>query len=357
MAGGAIDALRAYAGLGARILGTRLGSTRPFKVTWMVTDRCDCRCAGCHIWKRDKRREATPAEIGRVLAAAPSLRWLNLTGGEPFLRDDMAEIVEAARAALPRLAVVDFPTTGQRTDAIVDAVRAMSRMGIPKLFVSVSIEGPPGLHDELRGRPGAFENMVRTYVALRALPGVDTYLGMTLSGRNAAVVGDTLSAVRAHVPGVEWRDFHFNVYTESGHYYENLGAGLGAPRQLRDVLAQALRGRSGSLHPADLIESTYLRLVPEFLRTGRSPLPCKSLRAGVFVDAGGEVYPCTVYGRRLGNVFERPLYEILDGAEARAARDVIRRDACPGCWSPCEAHPTIVATAPESLARKPRSRG
>ena len=52
--------LMAYAGLGARILGTRLGSTRPFKITLCLTDRCDCRCQGCLIWQRDKRTEMTP---------------------------------------------------------------------------------------------------------------------------------------------------------------------------------------------------------------------------------------------------------------------------------------------------------
>jgi hypothetical protein len=56
----------------------------------------------------------------------------------------------------------------------------------------------------------------------------------------------------------------------------------------------------------------------------------------------------------LGNVKEAGLYEILDGEEARAAREVIRRDACPGCWTPCEAHPTIVAAAPESLVKRPK---
>lgn len=354
MTAGAVRTLRAYAGLGAQALRTRLGSTRPFKVTWMLTDRCDCRCQGCLIWKRPKRPEMSPAEIGAVLRAAPSLRWVNLTGGEPFLRDDMTEIAREVRAALPDLAILDFPTTGQRTEAIVESVRAMTRLGIPKLFVTCSIEGPPALHDELRGRPGAFENMIRTYVALREMPGVDVYLGMTLTARNVARVDETLAAVQARVPAAGWRDVHFNTYTESGHYYENLDATARAPDDVTAVLERSLRSREASWHPTDRIEAAYLRLLPEYLRTGRSPLPCKSLRAVVFIDAGGDVHPCTVYGRRLGNVRESPLYEILDGAEARDARAVIQRDACPGCWTPCEAHPTIVASAPGSLTRRPR---
>ncbi len=355
MSAGAAKRLQAYAGLGARILGTRLGSTRPFKITLMLTDRCDCRCQGCLIWQRPKGSEMSPEAIGRVLAAAPSLRWVNLTGGEPFLRDDMVEVVRAVREALPQLAVVDFPTTGQRTEVILGAVERMTALGIPKLVVTCSLEGPPELHDSLRGREGAFERMVATYTGLRAMDGVDVYFGMTLSDANADQVEPALEALRRRIPGVGWGDVHFNVYTESGHYYDNLAGALGPPPALDAVLQRALREREGSWQPTDVIEAAYLRLLPEFLRTGRSPLPCKALRAGVFVGAQGDLFPCTVYGRRLGNVLETPLYELLDSAEAADARAVIKRDACPGCWSPCEANPTIVATAPESLTRRPRA--
>jgi len=349
---------KAYAGLAGRILGTKLGSKRPFKLTLVLTDRCDCRCVGCHIWKRAKRREMTATEIGAFLAQAPSLRWVNLTGGELFLRDDMVEVAAAVRAALPHLAVLDFPTTGQRTDVILRDVAAMTKLGIPKLYVTCSVEGPPALHDELRGRDDAFANMVATYAGLRALAGVDVYLGMTLSERNADTIEETLAAVRAHLRSmgggdVGWKDLHLNVYTESGHYYDNLAGGLRPATSLTEPLRQALAAREGSWHPTDLIEAAYLRHVPRYLETGRSPLPCKALRAGVFVDVDGDVHPCTVYGRRLGNVRDTPLYDILDGAEATDAREVIRRETCPGCWSPCEANPTIVATAPESLARRP----
>ena len=85
------------------------------------------------------------------------------------------------------------------------------------------------------------------------------------------------------------------------------------------MIDKALRSREGSWSPPDLIEAAYLRLLPEYLATGRSPLPCKSLRAGLFVDVSGDVFPCTVYGRRLGSVLESSLYEILDTAEAEAA--------------------------------------
>ncbi|MDJ0973625.1 MAG: radical SAM protein [Planctomycetota bacterium] len=343
--------LAASFGLGARVLATRVRATRPFKITLMLTERCDCRCEACFIWQKPKGKEMTPEEIAGFLSAAPSLSWINLTGGEPFLRNDIPEVVEAIVGALPRVTVLDFPTTGQRTEAILEGCARITQLNIPRFFVTCSIEGPPELHDQLRGRPGAFERLMRTYAGLKVMPGVTPYLGMTLSDRNADQVEATLEAVRDHVPDVGWRDLHLNVYTESGHYYGNEGGGLRAPASVTNAVRRALREREGSWDPTDVIEAAYLRKLPRYLETGRSPLPCQSMRAGVFVDAKGDVYPCTVWGKRLGNVLETPLYEILDADISVRARETIKKDACPGCWSPCEAHPTIVANAPGSLLR------
>jgi Fe-coproporphyrin III synthase len=354
---GVLGDLTRFAGLARRAAEVRLGSHLPFKLILALTERCDCRCEACFIWRKPKGVELTPAEIGAALAQAPFVRWLNLTGGEPFLREDLVEVVEAAARALPRLALLDFPTTGQRTDRILEGVERIARLGLPRVFVTVSLEGPPALHDRLRGRPGAFERACATWAGLRAMPGVRAYLGYTLHAENADHVDAALAAVAARVPGTSLDDLHLNVLTRSGHYYDNLGGSLVPPPRMPAAVDEALRRRSASAAPQDLIEAAYLRLVPEHLRTGRSPVPCRSGSASVFVAANGDVYPCTVYGRRLGNLRERPLAEILGGAEAADARAVIARDACPGCWSPCEAHPTLLAGAPGTLFTRAGRRG
>lgn len=340
-----------YVGFGAQILRSRRGALRPFKLTWSLTDRCDCRCMGCLIWQKKNEREFTPDEISEVLRAAPSVRWLNLTGGEPTMRADLLEVIEAAHGALPGLSVLDFPTTGQQVDRVLEVAHGVARLGIPRFYITCSVEGPPELHDELRGRPGAFDNMVNTYRGLRALPGVQPYLGMTLTDRNVDQVEATLDAVRAHVPDTDWGDLHFNVYTQSAHYYGNTESDVQAPSALGVAIEKAHAARRRWASPTDRIEEAWLRLLPRYLETGRSPLPCQAMRAGIFIGTGGDVHPCTVYSRVLGNLREASLYDILDGAEAKAAHEVVVADGCPGCWSPCEANPTIVAHAPGSLIR------
>lgn len=340
---------RALAGLAAALVRGSLGSARPFKATMVLTERCDCRCEICWIWKKPKGVEPTPADVASFLRGAGSIRWLNLTGGELFLRDDVAEVVERAHEAEPRLAVLDFPTTGQRTDRILEAVRRIARLGIPRVFVTVSVEGPPALHDRLRGREGAFDRMIETYRRLREVRGAAAFFGLTLSDRNAHAVDATLAALAARVPGFRERDVHVNVATTSGHYYDNLSAGVRKPADPRAAVRRVLARRRARWSLTDQLEATYLGLLPRHVRTGRSPLPCRSLFTSVFVAPSGQVHPCTVFDRPLGNAYETPLAQLLGTPEAAAAREDVAKDRCPGCWSPCEAYQTILTSLPRAL--------
>ena len=80
-------------------------------------------------------------------------------------------------------------------------------------------------------------------------------------------------------------------------------------------------------------------------------MPCRSLTSSVFVAPTGEVHPCTVYARPLGNAWETPLPALLSSPEAEEARRAVREDKCPGCWSPCEAYQTILSNLPRALLR------
>ena len=125
----------------------------------------------------------------------------------------------------------------------------------------------------------------------------------------------------------------------SDHYYGNADSELRAPEAVTAVVTRALRARDRSAEPTDRIESTYLRLLDEHLRTGRSPLPCKSLSANVYVAANGDVYPCTVWDHKLGNA--------LDSRSPRSSR--VRRP-----MRPAGSSPAIVARGAGARAKPTR---
>jgi MoaA/NifB/PqqE/SkfB family radical SAM enzyme len=315
----------------------------PYKLVLVLSSRCPTRCSFCSIWKNPEPDELKPSEWERVFASAPGTVWANLTGGEIFQRADVPAILDALAARLPRLAVVTFPTTGWFADRLLDACERLVRAGIPKVLVTISLDGPPDVHDRLRGREGAHAKACEAMRVLRAarLPRVEAYFGMTLLPENHATVDAAIAAATAEVPGLSARDFHFNLGMESGHYYKNLGSGTRPPAA---ALAAFERfGRRGT-GPVALLERAYQARVARYLATGRSPVPCSALRASAFIDSKGVVYPCTIYDRPLGSLRAcgYDLGRVLRAAEARDARAAVVADRCPGCWTPCEAYPSIL---------------
>lgn len=317
----------------------------PFKLTLIVTWTCDTRCRMCSIWQRDKAGVMTVEEVERFFARNAHFTWINLSGGEIWTRPDADDLVGAVVAGSPDLYLLDFPTTGQKTDRIVAGVERILARGVPKLLVTVSLDGPREVHEDVRGTRGAFDRALATFAALRKLRSrrFGCYLGMTLSAFNRGRLMETFEAARDVIPGLELGEFHVNVAQVSAHYYGNEGMPATGREALADLDA-FVRLRGHRFHPVAWLERRYQRLTPAFVESGRTPLPCRALASSVFVDARWNVYPCSMWDAPVGNLRENgfDLAALWRGERAAGLRREIEAARCPNCWTPCEAYQTIL---------------
>lgn len=332
--------------LGTRILRSNFGrGSRPFKLTLIVTWTCDTRCKMCNIWKRDKAGVMTLDEVRTFFAKNPWFSWVNLSGGEIWTRPDAAELCTAVVEGSPDLFLLDFPTTGQKTDAIVAGVERLLATRLPKLLVTVSLDGPEAVHEDVRGVKGAFGRAMETFRALRKLRSrrFGCFLGMTLSNFNEGRLFETVEAAQAAIPGLGLDEFHVNVAQESAHYYQNEGMGKTQSGALGD-LEEFVRRRGHRMNPVAWLERRYQKLTPGFLASGKTPLPCKALASSVFVDARWNVFPCSMWDAPLGNLRDRgfALEPMWHEEKTLATRREIAEGRCPNCWTPCEAYQTIL---------------
>lgn len=324
----------------------------PFKLTVCLTFRCNHRCGICSIWSREKGRELTAAELDRFFASAGSVSWLDLTGGEIVLRRDLDAIVASVLRHLPQLALLHFPTNGLLPDAVERAARSMVVPGGPRVIVTVSIDGPPALHDRLRGLEGAFDAAMETLARLDRVAGVEAFVGMTLQPANLGAIDETLAAVARARPGFGPADLHVNYLHQSPHYFGNMDVERCRPEAVAAALTAFRRSKGVPLDPVRAIEWAYLKLVPENLRTGRSPVPCRSAEISAYVAPDGTVHPCTIDDRAIGRLeeFDWDLRKLWASAERRRLRAEIVQDRCPGCWTPCEANQTLLASPAKTAA-------
>ena len=334
--------------LAGRALRSNLGTNpRPFKVTFIVTWTCDCRCRMCSIWERPKPPDRmTLEEVRAFFRRNPGISWVNLSGGEIFTRPDSTDLVRAVVEECRDLYLLDFPTTGQNTRKVVAGVRAALDAGVPRLLVTVSLDGAGEEHDEVRRVKGAYGRALATFEALRGIRrrGFRAYFGVTLSRYNRGALLRIVDRVRRDLPGISEQDFHVNLAQESAHYYGNEGTAP-AGEAVLDDMEEFGRRRGNGLHPVALLERMYQKRLREFVATGRSPVPCRALRSSIYVGPTWDVFPCTMWDAPLGNLRETgfDLAPLWNGPAAGERRAEIERGACPHCWTPCEAYPSLLA--------------
>ena len=139
----------------------------PLYLVLFVTDRCNARCKHClladGVHKPDKSSELTLEEIEVLSKKMDPLLFLLPTGGEPFLRDDLGEIIKLFYKN-NRVQNVGIPTNGFFTEKIVRIIKdILETCPNLDLGVDVSIDGVREKHDEIRGVRGLFDNAVRTF--------------------------------------------------------------------------------------------------------------------------------------------------------------------------------------------------
>jgi MoaA/NifB/PqqE/SkfB family radical SAM enzyme len=324
---------------------------RPPKLTAILTERCHLRCDFCRLWE-SPRAGAPIADWLALFRANPFLRWVNLSGGELFAVAQLGTLLRGIVEALPKLELLDFPTAGQRPDEVLAAVDLLLATRLPRLAVSLSLDGGPALHDELRGVAGAFERAFETFARLRKLRSrrLVVVAGCTLTDR-AEEQAESLSRElerrldgSAGAPRFRRDEIHFNLAHHSSHYYRNAAfAGLPGEAALRVLERSAAARTNGGA--VGWIERHYARLARRALRDGFPPTGCDALVRTLFVGPELDVHPCTIWERPLGNLrdFGFSIERLLAQDEVARARAAIVERACPGCFSPCEAAPAMVA--------------
>lgn len=336
-----VESLRRHLALARAVLRARRRRFDPFKLTWILGEECSLRCRTCHLWHKPHAGPSL-ADVQAVVAANPQLTWVNLSGGDFVERADAPQLVEAVVSGFPDLALLDFPTAGQDPDAVLAALGPALESDVPRLFVTVSLDGPDALHDSLRGRPGAAARARATWNRLRRVrrPGLRVVVGTTLSRHNlpaGARADDVL-------PDVPARDLHLNLAHHSGHYYRNASDVAPDPARALVLIDELQRRRGPRLDPLSLVEARYWHFARRFLLRGDPGGACGALVASVYLGADLTVYPCSIHDRPLGRLPDLgwQLRRLGERSATHAARLEAETHRCPGCWSPCEAFPTLL---------------
>lgn len=319
----------------------------PYKLIFAITYNCNSRCKMCNIWKKHPINELSLDEIKQIAKSYRKFKWLDITGGEPFLRDDFVDIVKSFKK-YNDVVLFNTTTNGYLTDIIVERMDRIAQLKIPKTVITVSLDGTPKIHDYLRGINGAWKMAVKTYMHLKGLSkkydNLSVYFGFTLSKYNVGQYEKMYYELKKLFPDIEYSDIHVNIYHSSSHYYGNRKISMN-DNIIKNEINKIIKLRGIQLNPISIIDNLYLSKAIEYVEFSKTPMKCNAIRTSVFVDSIGNVYPCTIYSKKLGNLRKNnyDINKIINSPESLKVAKDIENGRCPGCWTPCEAYHMILS--------------
>lgn len=302
----------------------------PTDISIITTYRCQMECRMCNIWQNwtDPKQEITPQE----LEILPHFKFVNITGGEPFLRDDIEEIVEVMSKKSNRIVI---STSGWHTEKIFKLAQKFTNIGI-----RVSIEGLSKKNDELRGKNGGFDRGLRTLLGLRKMGIKDVGFGITVSNHNSE---DMLWLYELSKQlGMEFATatFHNSYYF---HKDDNFITNQGEVIANFSELIQRLMKEN---NPKSWYRAFFNLGLINYIKGGQRMLPCEAGSANFFLDPYGEVLPCNgleekYWKETMGNIRNAKSFEeIWFSEKAMHVRELVQ--ICPkNCWMVGTAAPVM----------------
>ena len=301
----------------------------PTDASIILTYRCPMRCQMCNIWKYPTNRSE---EIqAKDLTSLPKLKFINLTGGEPFIREDLDTIVEECYNHTDRIVI---STSGWFEDRVIELAKKFPNIGI-----RISIEGLSEKNDELRGHEGGFDKGLRTLLSLKKMGVKDIGFGCTVSNHNSK---DMLSLYQLSLSmGMEFATaaFHNSYYF---HKEDNL---ISNKEEVCNDFRQLIEWQLKENNPKSWFRAWFNMGLINYIEGGRRMLPCEAGSANFFIDPWGEVYPCNgmedkFWKLSMGNIHQHSFNEIWESEQAAIVREKVRN--CPkNCWMVGTASPVM----------------
>jgi MoaA/NifB/PqqE/SkfB family radical SAM enzyme len=307
-----------------------------------VTNRCNYRCS--HCFNDASVSHDLPLEVARAQATEiGSLFWLDIGGGEPFLHQDLPEIVAAFDAK-----VVMIPSNGYLSDRICDGLREIMKYSRAEVGLSLSLDGLQETNDRVRGE-GSWDAVWTTFERVRTMEKVSLKINTVLSNHNQGELIEFMEEVRKHRP-----DFHSIILLrgtprDSSTRLPDLTE---LSRLVPDIMRAQEKYDYGKSRLAARVLRNYHRYVWRLsmgILEGRTQvIPCLAGKAHMVIHADGSVSCCEVLPA-IGSLYDNTWREILSGDTYRKAVAAIGSKRC-FCTHNCALLDSILFS-PRSLCR------
>lgn len=292
-------------------------SEKKLNGTVIVTYRCNARCTMCNRYKAPSKPEE---EISiETIKKLPKMYFTNITGGEPFIREDLPDIVRELYKKSDRIVI---STNGFFTDRIIKLCEEFPNVGI-----RISIEGLEDTNNKIRGLDDGFNRGYSTLKKLVEMKHPDVGFGMTVQDANAKDLVPLYDLSNELNMEFATASLHNSFYfVEAKNIIHDR---LMVAKEFEKLINKLLDSNS----PKKWFRAYFNHGLINYIFGQKRLLPCDMAFDTFFIDPYGDVMPCngTKEKEVMGNLNTQTWDELWNSKQAENVRNKVRH-CNRQCW-------------------------
>lgn len=266
------------------------------------TERCNAKCRMCNIWKKNDTGDELKSSD--FLYLPEDLTNVNISGGEPFLRQDLVEVVSNIRKRSRRAKII-ISTNGFATKIIIDTMKELLKID-SSIGVVVSVDGIGDNHNKIRGMAGGFDRVLQTIKELKDL-GVKTKIAFTIADYNYKDLENVYNL--STELGIEMS----LALVHSSENYFSIKNDVKYKKEIMERLDWLMQKELSTMSPKKWLRAYFTYGLKIFLETGTRILPDYSGERSLFISSNGDVYPSDINNQKIGKLNNSDGFSIDSG--------------------------------------------
>jgi MoaA/NifB/PqqE/SkfB family radical SAM enzyme len=338
---------------------------RPRNLTFEITYRCNLRCVMCPLYNELKKgsksklstaikasNELSTDEIISFLkdAASSGIKTFTITGGEPFIRDDLLAIVREAKSLNLTTTIISNGTLIKK-----DTINDILESGLD--YLSFSLDGPQDVHDSIRNSKGAFNKTVNAidWITSEKKKAGSLYplisINCTISAYNMGKLSDILYIAETYRVPITYQYLYYTTkeMEEQTNSLYHIGSAKYEDQDLNELVKKidctTLQEEINKIIDYAVAKNLAIKFQPplkndeiarrfyddSYAYVSKCFLPWYALRVNPF----GNVYPCSM-SIIMGNIKQNKLATIWNGEKYISFRKALKNHKLfPKCTKCC----------------------
>lgn len=326
-----------------------------FQLIHHVTFKCNARCGTCfnwHLLNQEIEQELTLEEIQKFSEHLPSFPWLLLSGGEPFLREDLNEIIRVY-CINNNIRHLTAPTNGLLTDQVEKHTKdILERNKELSMTLSFSLDDIGERHDKIRGVKGNFDKLLYAYKEVKGLkrkyPNLAIKFNTVVSSWNVKYIDEIVEFVKGLKPDMHSLDFIRGDPKDVSMALPHGEERAKTLRKIKDLYDYYGGYENITTHGRFMaklskrVMQRYLKVFSEVVDKQEQVIPCLAGTTNLVLYARGDVSSCEMLPTYANiRAYDYDYNKIIQSQESIERHESIVRKEC-YCYHPCYQYVNIL---------------